>query len=77
VTRGFRLIATSLLPIEKDTIIYGSNDGGIEVHCDVEEVNQVMEQVGKTLNICEHGTGVQGKKLYGPGDLEIHKGVRF
>ena len=25
---GFRLIAMSILPISKNTIVYGSNDGG-------------------------------------------------
>jgi hypothetical protein len=30
--RGYRLIATSALPISEDTIVYGSCDGGNSVH---------------------------------------------
>lgn len=30
--RGFRLIASSWLPISKETLAYGSSDGGITIH---------------------------------------------
>ncbi len=30
--RGFRLIASSWLPISKETLVYGSSDGGITIH---------------------------------------------
>lgn len=29
---GYRLIASSLLPIGKTSLLYGSNDGGVSVH---------------------------------------------
>lgn len=30
--RGFRLIAQALLPIDKSTLRYGSDDGGVTFH---------------------------------------------
>ncbi len=32
--RGFRLVAISILPISRSTILYGSADGGATIHCD-------------------------------------------
>jgi len=73
--RGFRLIAMSILPISKTTIVYGSSDGGHVVHHSVPEVNKRMRSAGKRLNLKEHKVGL--KKLvsvYGPGDIEVHEG---
>lgn len=49
--RGHRLIASSLLPISKDTLVYGSSDGGRTVRADVPELNQLMEKVAQILNL--------------------------
>ncbi len=73
--RGFRLIALSVLPISKQTIIYGSNDAGLTVHKDDESLNTLMKEIGTKLRLKEHGTGRDGTKVYGPGDLEVHFGV--
>ncbi|GAM25977.1 hypothetical protein SAMD00019534_091520 [Acytostelium subglobosum LB1] len=70
---GYRLIAISLLPIKKETLVYGSSDGGNTVHDDVEEVNEMMEQVGKKMNLRGHLAGLNPKYIYGPGDFEIHQ----
>ena len=53
--RGFRLIAMSLLPINKETLMYGSDDGGFSkihsklkgksVHYSDEKLNKEMEEV--------------------------------
>lgn len=49
--RGFRLIALSVLPINKLSIKYGSNNGGIVVHTDDEKLNKNIEVfVEKDLN---------------------------
>ena len=49
--RGFRLIAVPLLPINSETLIYGSADAGKTVHADIEEVNSKMEKLGRILNL--------------------------
>eukprot|EP01102_Stenamoeba_stenopodia_P002205 TRINITY_DN1198_c0_g1_i1.p1 TRINITY_DN1198_c0_g1~~TRINITY_DN1198_c0_g1_i1.p1 ORF type:complete len:1050 (+),score=251.40 TRINITY_DN1198_c0_g1_i1:69-3218(+) len=74
--RGYRLIATSSLPISQDTIVYGSCDGGHRVHADDEEMNEIMEKCGKILNLKGHyaGIGSNTQFLYGPCDIEGHKG---
>eukprot|EP01103_Thecamoeba_quadrilineata_P005102 TRINITY_DN14950_c0_g1_i1.p1 TRINITY_DN14950_c0_g1~~TRINITY_DN14950_c0_g1_i1.p1 ORF type:complete len:1069 (+),score=222.14 TRINITY_DN14950_c0_g1_i1:25-3231(+) len=74
--RGFRLIATSKLPISQDTIVYGSCVGGNEVHADLPEMNEIMERCGRILNLKGHmaGIGRDKKFMYGPCDLEGHLG---
>ncbi|GAM25978.1 hypothetical protein SAMD00019534_091530 [Acytostelium subglobosum LB1] len=70
---GYRLIAISVLPIKKDTLIYGSSDGGNTMHNDVDEVNEMMEKVCKKMNLKGHLAGLDPKYIYGPGDFEIHQ----
>ncbi|EFA81515.1 hypothetical protein PPL_05504 [Heterostelium album PN500] len=70
---GYRLVAISLLPITKKTLIYGSCDGGNTVHDDVPEVNEIMERVSKGMNLSGHLSGINPKFIYGPGDFEIHQ----
>ncbi|KAL6049131.1 Histidine kinase A, variant 2 [Balamuthia mandrillaris] len=73
--RGFRLIATSALPISEDTIVYGSCDGGQTVHSDMFEMNTKMEKIAKILNLKGHITGLGDiqKWIYGPCDIEGHR----
>ncbi|EFA80740.1 hypothetical protein PPL_06326 [Heterostelium album PN500] len=72
---GYRLVAISLLPINKETLIYGSCDGGHNVHSDIQEVNDIMEKVAKGMNLRGHLSGLNPKFLYGPGDFEIHRSI--
>ncbi|EGC36444.1 hypothetical protein DICPUDRAFT_31848 [Dictyostelium purpureum] len=72
--RGYRLLAISALPINKKTIVYGSCDGGNTVHCSDEKINQEMERMCKILNLTGHVVGANKVFIYGPGDIEIHKG---
>lgn len=67
--KGFRIIAQSVLPINKETIRYGSSDGGDTVFCDSEKLNSIMEDVGKRLYLAPHM--VNGKVIFGPGDQEV------
>jgi len=69
---GFRLIAIALLPIDRDTIVYGSSDGGQHVHADDPEMNAKMKAIGDQLNL--RGHIVTDKLIYGPGDIEGHLG---
>jgi hypothetical protein len=82
--RGFRLIAVSLLPINKvhtrtrdrtdsqNSLIYGSADAGKTVFTSVPEFNEKMEKLGVILNLKSHL--VAGKNVYGPADIEGHRG---
>jgi len=74
--RGYRLIATSALPISEETIVYGSCDGGNSVHKKSEEMNNLMEKIAKVLNLKGHYTGLGEFKewLHGPCDIEGHQG---
>ncbi len=64
---GFRLIALSILPVNKgtfqslgkrklndkfaDTLCYGSCDGGVTVMHEDRKLNQLMEQAAAKMNI--------------------------
>ncbi|PRP81080.1 leucine-rich repeat-containing protein [Planoprotostelium fungivorum] len=76
--KGFRVLAMPLLPIDHDTIIYGSNDAGSTVHDESPHLNQMMETACKMINLKPHitGLGYESKKklIHGPGDIEGHLG---
>ena len=68
--RGYRLTAISLLPIAKETIVYGSHDAAETIHCS-EEVSGWMKKLGEEMNIKGHIVGVKNKAtIYGPADIE-------
>eukprot|EP01104_Vermistella_antarctica_P017137 TRINITY_DN6023_c0_g1_i1.p1 TRINITY_DN6023_c0_g1~~TRINITY_DN6023_c0_g1_i1.p1 ORF type:complete len:1031 (+),score=322.01 TRINITY_DN6023_c0_g1_i1:387-3479(+) len=75
---GYRLIATSLLPIDKTTLVYGSNDSGKSVHNSDEEASKYMEVEGKAWNLKSHLVGATRdvlKRVRSPGDIEVHRGL--
>jgi hypothetical protein len=75
--RGFRLIAMSILPIDRGTIVYGSADAGTHVHSSNERVNRRMLSAARALNLKPHMVGrfAHGAKmLASAGDLEGHVG---
>jgi len=74
--QGYRLTATSVLPISDKTLVYGSSDGGNEVHCKLQVMNDLMQKCGHILNLKGHiaGVGPSPKFIYGPCDLEGHLG---
>lgn len=69
---GFRLVAVSTLPINVDTIVYGSADAGRSVHNKDETAIRAMHEFGHDLNLREHM--VFNTPIMGPGDLEVHRG---
>ncbi|GAM22209.1 hypothetical protein SAMD00019534_053840 [Acytostelium subglobosum LB1] len=74
--RGYRLLAISNLPITKNTIVYGSNDGGKTVHNSDPLVEQEMKRMAELMCIKGHYVGLNHPTLiYGPGDIEVHKGT--
>ena len=75
--RGFRLIAISILPISKSTLIYGSNDGGNRIFAEDEEFNSFMKKAGDLLNVKPHFAGLnpnERKFIYSAADIEGHFG---
>lgn len=71
--RGYRVVAMSLLPIAKDTIIYGSADAGETVHASDPAFNQRMSQAAHVLNLKGHKAGRMQTTVFGPADIEGHK----
>ena len=74
---GFRLVALSILPVSRHTIVYGSCDGGQTVHKSHARVAQLMKRVAKRLNLKKHKAGVDvelTKSLPYPCDIETHVG---
>lgn len=74
--RGYRLIATTKLPIGGGSLIYGSADGGITVHKDNPTMNEMMQKAAAILNIKPHVVGMRNQTdiLYAPTDIEGHIG---
>ncbi|KAL6047498.1 Histidine kinase A [Balamuthia mandrillaris] len=77
--RGFRLIASTVLPLGQNTIIYGSADGKRTVHADVPQVNDIMKEAAEEINIKGHWvtpvTDCSARRfLYACGDIEVHRG---
>eukprot|EP01116_Phalansterium_solitarium_P021277 TRINITY_DN6548_c0_g1_i1.p1 TRINITY_DN6548_c0_g1~~TRINITY_DN6548_c0_g1_i1.p1 ORF type:complete len:1106 (+),score=432.25 TRINITY_DN6548_c0_g1_i1:73-3390(+) len=74
--RGFRLIAMSILPISKETIIYGSSDGGKTVHTDSQLMTNYINRATRKLNLKEHRVGnrMLNQLITTPVDLEGHYG---
>lgn len=72
---GFRLIAMSILPISRNTIVYGSSDFGQTIHSNASPAAQAaLKQLAKRLNLKPHYCGVPPKKpvkVFGPCDLEV------
>jgi len=73
---GYRLIAISVLPISKDTIVYGSADAGQHVYNDCPELERKMACAATLLNLKPHQVGLDAEHqvtLYSAGDLEGHQ----
>jgi hypothetical protein len=49
--RGYRLIAEAILPVGRDTLVYGSADGGTNIHADHPHMNARMKTAAKILNL--------------------------
>eukprot|EP01117_Protostelium_nocturnum_P014543 TRINITY_DN5541_c0_g1_i4.p1 TRINITY_DN5541_c0_g1~~TRINITY_DN5541_c0_g1_i4.p1 ORF type:complete len:905 (-),score=337.74 TRINITY_DN5541_c0_g1_i4:2149-4863(-) len=74
---GFRIQAISLLPINTETLIYGTANGGKTVFDKNIKFNAKMRLAGKKLNLCPHAVGLTAKSskiLYSCADVEGHDG---
>ena len=72
---GFRLLATSYLPIGKETLLHGSSDGGRTVRTDP-AVSKELAVVAQVLHLKPHIVetlaGTQAL-MHGPADIEVHR----
>ncbi|ELR22968.1 C2 domain containing protein [Acanthamoeba castellanii str. Neff] len=78
--KGFRLSATSILPVGPNTIVYGSADGSKTVHNKYKDMNALMKKAGRALNLKPHWVtpllpGGPKVLICGPGDIEGHLGT--
>eukprot|EP00753_Platysulcus_tardus_P018257 PLAT6799.1.p1 GENE.PLAT6799.1~~PLAT6799.1.p1 ORF type:complete len:1510 (+),score=553.32 PLAT6799.1:376-4530(+) len=75
--RGFRLMASALLPLSSGSLAYGSDDQGRTVHMDNPELNQLMAEAAAVINIKAHRVGRRRgelKLLHSAVDVEGHTG---
>eukprot|EP00009_Paramoeba_aestuarina_P012013 CAMPEP_0201539336 /NCGR_PEP_ID=MMETSP0161_2-20130828/70080_1 /ASSEMBLY_ACC=CAM_ASM_000251 /TAXON_ID=180227 /ORGANISM="Neoparamoeba aestuarina, Strain SoJaBio B1-5/56/2" /LENGTH=818 /DNA_ID=CAMNT_0047946657 /DNA_START=38 /DNA_END=2494 /DNA_ORIENTATION=- len=75
--RGFRMIASSILPISSDTLVYGSCDGGHTVKGEESPYGKSLGRLASRLNLRGHlaGLGDDPKFVIGPCDQEGHLGT--
>ncbi len=59
--KGFRMTAQALLPLGKNSLVYGSADAGRTVHNSNERFNQIMNDAARALNLRSHGVGPLGQ----------------
>ncbi len=71
--RGRRLFCLALLPINKDTLVLGSCDGGKTVLHEDPVLFSAMEHVGSHAHLATHL--VMGVPVVGGGDVEVHRGL--
>jgi hypothetical protein len=67
---SYRLVAMSLLPINKTTLIYGSDDAGKSVHNDDPAFAELMKDAATMINLKGHVTDAKGTVIHGPTDIE-------
>ena len=68
--KGFRLIAITVLPIDRHTLVGGTSDAGRNIHSSDFVLNQKLAKAGHVLNLKQHQ--VRGHTMYSACDLEGH-----
>jgi tetratricopeptide (TPR) repeat protein len=72
---GFRMSCMSVLPITKDTLIYGSCDGALTVAAEP-SIGALIAQAARKINIKPHMAGRRkAVEIWSPVDVEGHCGV--
>lgn len=74
---GFRLIAMSLLPISRSTLVYGTANGGETVFASDKMFNRLMRSAGEQLHVAPHICGMHedySVRLWAAADIEGHVG---
>lgn len=74
--RGFRLIAMSLLPIDRESLVYGSDDAGIRISTDP-IAHEALMKASRFMNTAEHTVvelrTLERKTLATALDVEVHR----
>jgi len=74
---GVRLVVYAELPIDRSTIVYGSNNFGAAVHIDDAPVAAAMRKSANSLMLAPHDVVSEGDtltRLFAAADVEVHKG---
>ena len=61
--RGRAILCSSMLPLSKGSLIYGSADGGKTVLRSDAQFNELAEKIARTLNLRAHLTGPEHKPV--------------
>eukprot|EP01127_Copromyxa_protea_P023699 TRINITY_DN8982_c0_g1_i1.p1 TRINITY_DN8982_c0_g1~~TRINITY_DN8982_c0_g1_i1.p1 ORF type:complete len:1492 (-),score=227.39 TRINITY_DN8982_c0_g1_i1:132-3959(-) len=69
-SKGYALLAESILPVGSDTLIYGSADGGKTTHIGNKYIQRSVRSMAAILNLERHT--VAGNSMALCGDIEIH-----
>lgn len=72
--KGFRIVATSLLPVGPNTLKYGSADGGRTITASDEVLYQLIERATSSMNLKKFNVGRSQFPISGPCDIEGHLG---
>ncbi len=75
--QGHCVIATALMPIGEDTLVYGSNDAYRTIHDSDPQIREMIEHVAEKLNLAPHRlVDKKGQEfnLCIAGDCEGHLG---
>jgi tetratricopeptide (TPR) repeat protein len=75
---GRTLMFLSVLPIDDDTLVYGSNDGADTVHNSSSEFASLARRLADMLNLAPHRVGLhkgRTSELVFAGDVEGHRGA--
>lgn len=72
--KGYRLVATTVLPINNSTIKYGSANGGRTIHMSDRSLSLLMKEAACKIGLAPLPL-VGGNELFGPSDLEGHLGT--
>lgn len=72
--KGYRLVASSILPIGPQSIRYGSNNGGRSIYMSDRTLSSLMKDAATKIGIAPMPL-LGGSLMYGPADIEGHKGT--
>jgi hypothetical protein len=74
--RGFRVLASAVLPISRDSLVYGSADAGVTVRTDA-QVAAWMEDAARLLNLKPHAVITRDLQtvvtMAACADIEVHR----
>ena len=72
--KGFRLVASSLLPLTETSLVYGSQDAAVTVKRDNPALTQRIEEASAKLNLKRHEAGKDRVIMASAVDIEGHLG---